>query len=914
MKRKIFFGCIVLFLLAVLKPKSQQTQDVAYYNLLFKKADSLFSGQATNQTDSLALEYFTKIILQLKPNAQTAQLLYDCNERAGILKQGFGAASKDILPEYYAGLTLQKTFHLPDSVLFRLLLSAGNVHYADGLFDSSVYYFSLAENIINKYPNAGLAGDLYNSLGALYTESGDYMQSAAYFKKALEITKKTSPELGEAIFAMSVNIASALRLSGNYDSAIHLYNQLLLFKENTTPILNNLGRIYLTKQMPDSALFYLTKIKDAGIYSIGYNNSLALAYLQKKDTAQAFKLLTVAQNIFIQNSYGQKNNVYGATCKYFGDLMLAENNTKQALKYYQQAIMQLDYKFNSENIFENPGNFIGDFASYELFNALLAKAGCFAFIYKTKKQPEIFNAAINTYDSAFALADYIKKSIDNDEARLFIADKVFDGYTKAIDFILGENKTNDEKINILALTWISKSRATSLSISLKENTIKQFAGLPDSLTKKEKNIKINISRLKLQLQQNVDSIETQNILSSINSAELQLAQLTNSYKQYPNYYKQKFATDSFNINNIQQKVLDNETAIVCFFNGEQNSRAFVIKKNSISNFVLNKSSGFNDSAKKFIANLSANNPQQNNLSAQLYQLLMQPLEKELNNIHSIIIIPDENLINLPFEALTTNDQKFLVEKYAITYQYAIPFLRVGNKNSNNENAIAFAPFATNNNAGFAALTSSKQEIEKFSTNEQVLNTAATKQNFLAKATDAATIHLATHAVVNFAEPANSYIAFYPLSNQDSAYKLYAHEIYNLQLPNTHLVFLSACETAAGKFSQSEGALSLSRAFAFAGCTNIVTSLWKAEDKSTAYISEKFYYYAGKGYTYAAALQHAKTDLLKDAAMSQFHAPQYWSHLIFIGDVQQQNAYLNYWIAGAVILLLAFAIIFIKRKK
>ena len=52
---------------------------------------------------------------------------------------------------------------------------------------------------------------------------------------------------------------------------------------------------------------------------------------------------------------------------------------------------------------------------------------------------------------------------------------------------------------------------------------------------------------------------------------------------------------------------------------------------------------------------------------------------------------------------------------------------------------------------------------------------------------------------------------------DIVYKIFAHELYNLQLPKTQLVFLSACETGSGKISQSEGALSLSRAFAFAGC-------------------------------------------------------------------------------------------------
>ena len=224
-----------------------------------------------------------------------------------------------------------------------------------------------------------------------------------------------------------------------------------------------------------------------------------------------------------------------------------------------------------------------------------------------------------------------------------------------------------------------------------------------------------------------------------------------------------------------------------------------------------------------------------------------------------------------------------------------------------------APFANTNKGAFSILHSSLDEISGFDKQAQLVNENATKGNFLQRVSNASVIHLATHAAVNFDDPSNSYIAFYPVNTNDSSYKLFAHELYNLQLPNAQLVFLSACETGTGKVSQSEGALSLSRAFAYAGCANIVTSLWKAEDKSTAYISERFYHYVDKEYTYAAALQQAKKDLIADASMSQFHAPQYWSHLIFIGDVQRSKSSNILWFAfGAG--LLAFAVFyFIKRK-
>ena len=266
--------------------------------------------------------------------------------------------SKEILQEYYAALLLQQQYQLSDSLLFRLLLSAGNVHYNDGLFDSSVYYFSKAEKIINKYPSAGLAGDLYNSLGALHSEAGDYMQSGIYFNKALELTKQTRPELNDAIFAMSANVASSVRLSGYPDSALHLYKKLLDKSNPSFPIINNIAGIYISEKNADSALYFLQLIKNfSGNYGIAIYNALAQAYMLKNDTAKAARQLEKSVALYKQNAHQLKNNYYAATCKYYGDLLMTEQQPQSALPYYQQAIIQYDYSFNDSNIFSNPGQF-----------------------------------------------------------------------------------------------------------------------------------------------------------------------------------------------------------------------------------------------------------------------------------------------------------------------------------------------------------------------------------------------------------------------------------------------------------------------------------------------------------------------------------------------------------------------------
>jgi CHAT domain-containing protein len=108
--------------------------------------------------------------------------------------------------------------------------------------------------------------------------------------------------------------------------------------------------------------------------------------------------------------------------------------------------------------------------------------------------------------------------------------------------------------------------------------------------------------------------------------------------------------------------------------------------------------------------------------------------------------------------------------------------------------------------------------------------------------------------------------------------LTAYEAQNLDLENTSLVILSACETSLGAMDAGEGIYGLQRAFRTAGARSIMTSLWKVDDKATKDFMITFYQHYLANNDKAAAFAAAQK-----AIRTKYIYPYFWGAFVMMGE-------------------------------
>lgn len=934
MKKFILFSLFTILLALGLSQK----QLVSWHELLtsYHSANKIFqkAEQLTNQAgdDEILLEKADDIYAKaLNSYEQIAPLA----EKTGYDSLLFFTKLQSAFISYYLSKPIPAKLdylqainlksHLPaieDSFLFLPLVYTGGIYYSENKFDSAMYYYKAAEKIKDNYENILEESQrLYNRLGAMYYETGNYRQARNYFEKAIAILH-TGKNMDEGLLAnYQVNIASILVKLEEFQEARELYKKVLLSGIYNNEVNHNLAIINLKEEKFKEALQYLNKVdypNSKKNIDLLYNKGMAWSGLNNKDSADKYLSKAIDENI---KWHGKSKSIaYGLILKYKADLANKEFDYKTALRYYQQAINQFDNSFSQTDSTKNPEEFSGVFSYINLFNTLAAKADVFEKLYGKEKKINRLENALSAYQATFKLADYVEKTYDTDEARLFLGKIKYTVHSRPIDIGIHLYELTKEK-KYLETVWSfdQRNKASLLALNLQEAEWKNKLTTNNKSLQKEVSLKNTITRLLLRTQNNTDSILLSSLYSQIRDNEIELGKIQDKINASPEMKKINLAKEVPGIKQLQKEI-DGTTAIVSYHLSDTKILTFCITAKSIDYVQTALTPELSVNIAQFRNALQNTLPgqQYNGASAskELFKKLMSPIINHLSGLQNLIIIPDDELYYLPFEALQDENSSYLLEHFAIQYLYSASLFQKNNTHINYSGILGFAPFAStgiadSNGVEFKRLTYSKEEIEQ-PNGKLFIDSAATKKNFLTYANQYQVLHLATHAKVDNNNANRSYITFYPGKDD---FLLYAPEIYNLDLDSTQLVILSACETGTGQLVKGEGLMSLSRAFAYAGCSNIIASLWKAEDKTTSFITRQLHVYLSNGYTKARALQKAKIDLLNNKEISPaLKSPNYWGHLVFIGDYETgtKSNYLT-WLIMAVCLLIAGSIFFFQRK-
>lgn len=790
-----------------------------------------------------------------------------------------------------------------DTLIIESNLAIGEaIYYADGNAYSAIYYFQEAERLLSSKYGPHLEYRTYYNLLVCNRQFGKIDVAQQYGILLEELINRQAENFSTA------SIANSYYVIGN--------NYLEMFSPKALSYFLNADSIMESEAGPANYYRLNHYYPQIAIYYNQQNNHKnALEYLNKIALLAPESYKTNSQNISNQAwTYLQLKDYQKADSLALANLSLARNLTDSvfAFKTLGKIALEagyphksLDWLYNALNALypdQDNGHLPGEnelIDPYDEPDIYGYIGSSYLLLAQQDKDPHWLKEAHKYFWFGLNTGLLNRPSVRHHNAQITLSRHIKSFYSGLLDYYHHRYKQESSEAFIdTAAMLINHAKATIIK---SKSRMFQSVAIPDSLKKERSLLLLEINELKRKTAH----------ADSIFGRFAKLEDIDNEISQIQNIYEESFFDPLPSI--------DDETLTINYLWG--GDALYAVTDGKTKRFIKRTEITKTDSLTKSFYNLISQPvfddfQKYQKTGFALYQsLLATLLPKDLPS--HLVIVPDEQLLSMPFEALPTSnkstnfyDADYIIRHMNISYA---PYLENDLSRADIKKGKSAVSFAYNRKAETKVanyLKNVEQESYLFNSvmnGQSYIATEASETNYKAINTKSAIQHIAMHGTASEDIP---YIRFRSEADQDNDGKLYEYEIYNTQL-SAELIILTACESNLGEIASSEGSISLSRAFLGAGAQSVISSLWTLNDEASLALLELFLKQFQKSENASAALSSAKRAYLENADEIKAH-PYFWAGLVSTSKIEiEQNYDLLYILS--VLLLIGLITIFVLMR-
>lgn len=789
--------------------------------------------------------------------------------------------------------------------LINAYYNIANMFYSIGYRNKAMEYLNKAENAVSNEARWSTPNFyyLYQLRSRIHALMGQQEASDEDDKLAYEIINKNYGEGSEVLADYMVSQATNLSTQKRCTEAMSVIQNALdgFEKYQWDPIESHRGEFY-----------YI-----AADCSIELNDTLASINYYKKAINE---YASAPPRVKMEIAYP-----YGA----IADIFYQKGQLDSARFYIGRAIQEILPSGEQYDLLKSvPYNTYHHFHQFRFL--LSTKINIQMAIFRTTKEKKYLETALQ---ETKVLEEYLETTtssyLENDDVieRIKIYWPV---YEKIIQLrVEAAKEMNDNQYLVEAIYTAEQTKDVLYKMALREASSVEALGLSSKDAELEEKFKSDIESIESEYHESQLNSDLE-VLDSLKKVLFNEKRRYDIFKQslkesHPKYYQARYGQTSLNWEEIHILLNEKNANLIHYFVGDETFLAFVITKNDISIVELGNPKELDEVLDRALISLR----QVGDLKplSDLYQKVFEPIKPFLTK-DNLIIVPDGKLHFIPFEALINDEDDFVVKDYNIFYSHSISPLLTQKSSQPIASALIVAPGFEDDLKTELRKRYPESSLLSFIRQPNALNLAknagqilsgdvltdhkATELNFKNQSHHSDLLLLATHAQVDEAHPLYSKIALLPSEEEEEDGFLHVYEILGMDLDH-ELALLTACETGLGALDRGQGVASLSFAFRYAGCQNIVMSLWSIDEKQSTDLMEKYLGDLESGSSLSTALTNAKREYLKTQKGDLLH-PYYWSGLVLVGvgDDPISNSFMPGLLIGLV--LFAFIVLAVKKAR